>query len=96
MGLTRAEFGKQRIWDFAVKVQEYYKALNEKLEFEATLTRLQTTALINVQLERDDRILPCELWEFPWDEKQLPEHSEEEIFEHNRKMIQAAKALPDI
>ena len=56
-----------RLKHFFLKIQEYNRQKEQEVRFTAEQTRLQTTALINIQLKKGDRIQPRDLWPLPWD-----------------------------
>lgn len=93
MGLHPADFLLMRPADFWLKLQGYMKEREEDFKADAELTRMQTTELINIQLEPVKRIKPTQLWKFPWDK----EIEEEEMVteEDNRENLKALiDALP--
>lgn len=50
----------------------YNRDKEQSIRLQLETARLQTTALINVQLKQTDRIKPPQLWKLPWDD----EHTE--------------------
>jgi hypothetical protein len=63
------EFLIMRPADFWLKLQGYREGRDEDFRNDAELTRLQTTELINIQLEISKRLRPKQLWRFPWEEQ---------------------------
>jgi hypothetical protein len=90
MGLRPEEFLVMRPADFWLKVQGYRETREEDFKVDAELTRMQTTELINIQLEPYKRLKPEQLWKFPWDKKNEDEPefvTQEENEENLRSLI---------
>jgi hypothetical protein len=64
---TPERFGSIMVGDFLDAMAGYNEAENERLKGTAELIRTSTTILVNIQLDKKDRIKPQELWPFTWD-----------------------------
>ena len=96
MNLSPDEFGEMRIGDFWDKLHGWGREKEEKFRLQAELTRLQTADLVNVQLKKEDRIAPRDLWTFPWENEDKDEQDPAELIEQNKRLIDALnKAQPD-
>lgn len=93
--LTRSEFLKLRINEFIIRSQHYFKEKDEAIKLNFELMRRQTLDLINIQLDRNKKLTPHELWPAPWDEEEADkkELSEAEILENNQLLIDAINQL---
>lgn len=68
--MSESEFWEMRISSYFLKLHYYKIKEREEIERAHNLCRLQTVALINIQLNKQHRITdPAKLWRFPWDEK---------------------------
>jgi hypothetical protein len=65
-----------RLKDFFLKLHKKNEIEESKRRFQCNLTREQTTALVNIQLKREDRITPAQLWKFPWENEDQEEQNE--------------------
>ena len=56
----------------------------------AELVRLQTTTLVNIQLDQKDHLKPAELWSFDWDSPETSNAEQEltdaQIEAHNARL----------
>ena len=68
LNISPEAFGELRLKYFFMMVQEYYQQRQEEFAFYGEMTRLQTTHLINIQLPRDKKLKPQQVWQFPWEE----------------------------
>lgn len=85
-----------RLKHFFLKLHEYNRNRESEVKTNSELIRLQTTALINVQLKKEDRITPQQLWQFPWDvetdvTKRLEQMNPEEFKKAYREFIEGKK-----
>lgn len=90
LNLLPDQFGEMRPAMFWLMMEGYNRQEENRFRQQATLIRMQTTELINIQLEKKDRVQPQDLWEFPWEEEQnnrFAAMSETELIDHNKKMI---------
>lgn len=72
MGLSPDEFYSMRLSHFFLKMQGFYKRIENEQRARAELVRMQTVYLVNVQLKREDRFKsPAELWQLPWDNTEV-------------------------
>lgn len=90
------EFFEMRLKHFFLKLQEYNRNRESEIKTNSELVRLQTTALINIQLKPSDKITPQQLWRFPWDEetevaKKLAQLSAKELGEAYGEFINKSK-----
>lgn len=70
LGMGSRDFWEMRLKDFFLKWRHAREAEQRGRVFEAELVRMQTVALVNVQLERRHRIKDArKLWRFPWEEE---------------------------
>jgi hypothetical protein len=76
MGLSPEEFMLMRPANFWLKLQGYRQGREEDFRLDAELSRLQTTELINIQLDPVKRLKPNQLWRFPWDKEEEPDEPE--------------------
>ena len=60
-------FGKMMVGDFLDAMGGYNEAENERFRNYAELIRTQTAFLWNIQVDKDSKMKPSELWPFPWD-----------------------------
>ena len=60
-------FGKMLVGDFLAAMAGYNEAEHERFKTRAELIRIQTTILWNVQVDKNCKLKPSELWPFPWD-----------------------------
>ena len=94
--MTPREFYEMRLKHFFMKLQEYNRHRENETRMNAELVRLQTTALINVQLKPADKINPQQLWRLPWDdenatEKTMNQLSKEELQQAYTEYIEKVK-----
>lgn len=94
LGMTADAFWEMRLHDFFLKLRYHYNARQAERVERAELVRMQTVALVNIQLAKKDRIKdPRQFWCFPWEEEQgktEPEEvSEEEQQERIKNLIKA-------
>ena len=79
--------------EFWLKLRGYRDRREEDFRSDAELTRMQTTELINIQLEPGKRFKPHQLWKFPWDDE-----DEDEQFaspeENEKNLIALIESLP--
>lgn len=62
------EFWEMRLKDFFLKLHFFNIRKRQKIETYSDLVRMQTVALINIQLEKKSRITdPKKFWLFPWE-----------------------------
>lgn len=62
------EFWEMRLKDFFLKLHYYYNKKQREIECYSNLFRMQTVALVNIQLEKKHRITdPRKFWVFPWE-----------------------------
>jgi len=71
--MTPEAFYEMRLKHFFLKINEYNREKEQAIRFKAEQTRLQTATLVNIQLKKEDRIKPRELWSLPWDTETEPE-----------------------
>lgn len=93
LGMTAGEFWEMRLHDFFLKLRYHYNVRQTERVERAELVRMQTVALVNIQLARKDRIKdPRQFWRFPWEAEQGKEPegvSEEEQQERIKNLIKA-------
>lgn len=66
--MQTGEFWEMRLKDFFLKLYYYNNKKQRELESYSSLVRMQTIALINMQLEKKHRIRdPKKFWLFPWE-----------------------------
>ncbi len=56
--------------EFYNKTKGFFEQRNEDTKQAWEIMRFQTTALINIQVKRSDKIEPNQLVKFPWDKDQ--------------------------
>lgn len=77
--MSPQEFYEMRLKHFFLKIQEYNRNKEADIRFAAEQTRLQTTALINVQLKSKDRLKPPQLWPLPWDNEHIEQLTGDDV-----------------
>jgi len=81
------------LWD---ALKGLVAAKSERFEFEYNIARLSTTTLFNVQLAKEDRVLPSELWP-DWGAKLDPDNKTqidpEKLAETTRAQIEYLKNM---
>lgn len=78
MAMGRKEFGFISPRDFYNKL----KGFTQLRQADYELVRLQTIALLNIQMEKKHRInKPEDLWTFPWEKKEIKK-IDKEIAQH--------------
>jgi hypothetical protein len=55
------------VGDFLEAIGGYNEGESERIKNIAEIVRMSTTILMNIQLNKEDRITPHELWPFSWD-----------------------------
>ncbi len=66
-----SEFWEMRLKDFFLKLCYYNNKKQREIEYYSNLVRMQTVALINIQLEKRHRIAdPKKFWVFPWENRE--------------------------
>jgi len=61
------------VGDFLDAVGGYNEGESERIKSIAEIVRMSTTILMNIQLSKEDRITPHELWPFTWDKISVDE-----------------------
>lgn len=92
MGLTPKVFYEMRLKDFFLKLHGFRLEQESKMQFQASLTRLQTIELINLNLKKEDKIKdPLKLWRFAWEDFQdeNTEASEQEAEAKLKKLFRS-------
>ena len=78
------------VGDFLDAVGGYNEGESERIKSIAEIVRMSTTILMNIQLSKEDRITPHELWPFSWDKISVDEKteilSEEEVGRREKAM----------
>lgn len=69
LGYTPDRFGSMLVADFLDVMAGYNECERERVREIASLIRMSTTILLNVQLAPEDKITPHKLWPFAWDEE---------------------------
>jgi hypothetical protein len=75
------------VGDFLEAMAGYNEAESERVKSIAELVRTSTTLLLNIQLAKEDRLTPRELWPFSWD-KQIPPNEETAVDIEEKKRMQ--------
>lgn len=93
--MSAAEFWETRLHDFFIKLDYYYRKQQADRIERANLVRMQTVALINIQLSKKDRIRDPKLfWRFPWEGEDVAESTAREDGGENTEYLQTLiKAL---
>jgi hypothetical protein len=92
LGLLPEQFFEMRLCYFFNALNMFLKNERERERYTAELVRMQTTELLNIQLKKADRILPAQLWAFPWDEDNEPELlTDEEIKRQHEAILEKFK-----
>ena len=97
LGLTPEQFWTMRLKYFFLMLKQKNETEENMHRFKCELVRRQTAELINIQLKREDRISPKQLWKFPWDSENYEfqyqsSMTDEEINEQSEKLF---AMLPD-
>jgi hypothetical protein len=78
------------VGDFLDAIGGYNEGESERVKNIAEIVRMSTTILMNIQLSKEDRITPHELWPFSWDQVIVEEKeevlSEEEVSRRENAM----------
>ena len=74
---TPGRFGEMLVGDFLDAMAGYNEGESERVKASAELIRMSTAILVNLQLERKDKVSAHDLWPFPWDKD--PAHRTEMI-----------------
>ena len=92
LGMGVMEFGEMLLHDFFLKLH-YYNTREEQIyRANAELVRLQTLTLVNIQLQKKDKIKdPKQLWVFPWEREESVEVSRKE--DNVESVIRMSKLL---
>lgn len=97
LSYTPNRFGLMLVGDFLDAMAGYKEGENERVKSIAELIRISTTFLLNIQLEKNNRLTPNELWPFPWDKPvkggKVEELTEEEV---KRREAEMTKKLNEI
>lgn len=96
---TPERFGLMMMGDFLDAMAGYNEGESERVKSIAELLRVSTSILINIQLAKEDKIKPEELWPFTWDkEKEEDEGAFETITDEERlrREDEMAKMLNNI
>ena len=76
--------------DFFILLAACNEQQNEEFRQHAELVRLQTTTLVNIQLDQKDHLKPAELWSFDWDSPETSNAEQEltdaQIEAHNARL----------
>ncbi len=94
LNLSPEQFGRMRIADFFLKLFGYREEEEIKQRQLAELVRLQTVELINIQLEKKNRIKkPSELWQFPWEKVEIKQEqiTEKEQVQRFTRLLKTLK-----
>lgn len=81
LGMSPEAFGETRLGHFFARLYEYNQAEENQNRIYLESVRMQTTALININLKTEDKIKPPQLWKLPWDEPETLQLTAEEITE---------------
>ena len=86
------EFGEMLLHDFFLKLHCYNTREEQIYRANAELVRLQTLTLVNIQLQKKDKIKdPKQLWVFPWEREESVEVSRKE--DNVESVIRMSKLL---
>lgn len=89
LGMGVMEFWEMTLHDFFLKLHYYNKIKQQEYQSNAELVRLQTVALINIQLASKDKIKDAKkLWRFSWEEVE-----EESKIDDTSNAIELSKLL---
>lgn len=92
--MTVVEFWEMRLKDFFLKLHYYNGKKQRDFEAYANLIRLQTVTLVNVQMEKKNRIRdPKKLWIFPWEVEEPAEPKQSVKQMSVKKAINLSKYL---
>ena len=69
LGYDPERFGRMIVGDFFDAMQGHNERELERLKTLAEIVRTSTTIMVNIQLKKEDKVSPQELWPLPWDEK---------------------------
>jgi hypothetical protein len=85
------------VGDFLDAVGGYNEGESERIKSIAEIVRMSTTILMNIQLRKEDRVTPHELWPFSWDKLSVEETgevlSEEEVIRRENAMENILKNI---
>jgi hypothetical protein len=68
-----SRFGAMLAGDFLDAIAGYFKGETNNMRGIAELIRTQTAILWNIQVARESKLSPPQLWPLPWDNGQLSE-----------------------
>ena len=67
MMMTPLQFGNMLAGDFLDALAGYSNGEFERMKSLAELLRIQTTILWNIQVDKENKLMPSGLWPLPWD-----------------------------
>ena len=71
MGMTEKEFGEMGVQTFFLKLFYFNQKREGEMRFNAEIARLQTFALINIQLSEKHKLKkPQDMFKYTWEEEE--------------------------